>query len=325
MVLHAYLADARRRGTVSRNPASNVRLESGRARRPLVWTAERIAYWRRTGRRPSPSMVWTPEQAGPFLDAVAEDRLYPLFHLVAYRALRRSEVIGLAWADVDLDVGVCHIRETVVDLGDLDVDYEEWDETKTVAGDRIISLDALNVAVLLAWRARQDEERARWGDTWIDSGRIFTEKNGEPLNPESLSQHFDRAVARLSRTTVRCTATTRGGGQCRRLAVVLVDGRPRCELKLHSRNGSQLPAERSELPPIRFHDLRHTAASLTYRVTRDLKLVSELLGHSTIKITGDIYTSVFAEVDRAAAACAHRAHIRGGRELASGSRRRNRR
>jgi integrase len=82
---------------------------------------------------------------------------------------------------------------------------------------------------------------------------------------------------------------------------VLVDGRPRCELKLHSRNGSQLPAERSELPPIRFHDLRHTAASLTYRVTRDLKLVSELLGHSTIKITGDIYTSVFAEVDRAAA------------------------
>jgi hypothetical protein len=54
-------------------------------------------------------------------------------------------------------------------------------------------------------------------------------------------------------------------------------------------------------PPIRLHDLRHTAASLAYRATRDLKMVSELLGHSGIQITGDIYTSVFEEVDRDAA------------------------
>ena len=55
------------------------------------------------------------------------------------------------------------------------------------------------------------------------------------------------------------------------------------------------------MPPIRLHDLRHTAASLTYRATRDLKLVSELMGHSGIQITGDIYTSIFEEVDREAA------------------------
>ncbi len=47
--------------------------------------------------------------------------------------------------------------------------------------------------------------------------------------------------------------------------------------------------------------MRHTAASLTYRATRDLKLVSELLGHSSVKITGDVYANVFADVDRAAA------------------------
>jgi len=57
-------------------------------------------------------------------------------------------------------------------------------------------------------------------------------------------------------------------------------------------------------PPIRLHDLRHTAASLTYRATRDLKVVSELLGHSGIQITGDIYTSVFEDVDRDAAEAA---------------------
>jgi integrase len=47
--------------------------------------------------------------------------------------------------------------------------------------------------------------------------------------------------------------------------------------------------------------LRHTAASLAYRATRDLKLVSALLGHSSIKITADVYTNIFADVDRAAA------------------------
>jgi hypothetical protein len=55
------------------------------------------------------------------------------------------------------------------------------------------------------------------------------------------------------------------------------------------------------LPPIRLHDLRHGAASLTYRATRDLKLVSELLGHSGIQVTADTYTTLFQEVDVAAA------------------------
>ena len=55
------------------------------------------------------------------------------------------------------------------------------------------------------------------------------------------------------------------------------------------------------LPPVRLHDLRHGAASLTYRATRDLKLVSEFLGHSGIQITADTYTTLFQEVDTAAA------------------------
>ncbi|ABW10898.1 hypothetical protein Franean1_1458 [Parafrankia sp. EAN1pec] len=58
------------------------------------------------------------------------------------------------------------------------------------------------------------------------------------------------------------------------------------------------------LPPIRLHDLRHTAASLTYRATKDLKVVSELLGHASVHFTGDIYTSIFANADRAAAKAA---------------------
>ncbi|GGP98650.1 hypothetical protein GCM10010187_12880 [Actinomadura coerulea] len=50
---------------------------------------------------PGQVMVWTPAQTGAFLGIIADERLYVLFHLVAFRGLRRAEVAGLAWADTD--------------------------------------------------------------------------------------------------------------------------------------------------------------------------------------------------------------------------------
>ncbi|MEV3921149.1 hypothetical protein [Actinomadura coerulea] len=50
---------------------------------------------------PGPVMVWTAEQTGAFLNFAAEERLYELFHLVAFRGPRRAEVAGLPWTDTD--------------------------------------------------------------------------------------------------------------------------------------------------------------------------------------------------------------------------------
>jgi hypothetical protein len=57
-----------------------------------VWTPKAIEWWRASGERPSPVMVWRPEQAGQFLDyAQRHDAvLYPLFALILHRALRRG-------------------------------------------------------------------------------------------------------------------------------------------------------------------------------------------------------------------------------------------
>jgi integrase len=59
-------------------------------------------------------------------------------------------------------------------------------------------------------------------------------------------------------------------------------------------------AFRAGVPPIRLHDLRHVAATLLLAAGYDLKLVQELLGHSTITLTGDTYTTVLPELARAA-------------------------
>ena len=58
---------------------------------------------------------------------------------------------------------------------------------------------------------------------------------------------------------------------------------------------------RTGLPPVRLHDLRHLAASLTYRATRDLKLTSQMLGRASTAITEQVHTSVFEDVEREAA------------------------
>ncbi|MFA1540415.1 hypothetical protein [Actinomadura monticuli] len=80
------------------NPIAHVETPRVRGRRakPLVWTAERVQRWQETGKVPGPVMVWTPAQTGAFLDFIADERLYALFHLVAFRGLRRAEVAGLA-------------------------------------------------------------------------------------------------------------------------------------------------------------------------------------------------------------------------------------
>ena len=144
-------------------------------------------------------MVWTPEQAGAFLDFAADDELYALWHLIAFRGLRRSEAVGLPWADVDLDRRTVTIREARVQVGK---DVVEGD-TKSDSSARTVSLDAGTVEVLRAHRRRQAELRLLLGSAWVDTGLVFTKADGAALVPDSVSQRFDRLVIRAGLPPVR--------------------------------------------------------------------------------------------------------------------------
>jgi integrase len=58
-------------------------------------------------------MVWTPARCGAFLDSIEGHRLYALYHLASYFGLRRGELCGLIWSDVDLRTRQAHIRGDV--------------------------------------------------------------------------------------------------------------------------------------------------------------------------------------------------------------------
>lgn len=190
--LRAALNAAISQQLITFNPASHVELESGKRPKPLLWTEQRVGRWRVTGEKPSPVMVWTPEQFGAFLDAVEGERLYAFFHLSGTRGLRRGEAVGQDWADVDLDAGlITPSKEIVVDGWD---PYESAPKTDGSAS--TIALDSLNVAVLREHRERQLKERTKWGTAWKDTGKVFTQEDGSWLHPETVSETFRRILAR---------------------------------------------------------------------------------------------------------------------------------
>jgi len=181
VVLVAALNDAVERRLIAVNPAGSIRFKL-RKQRPLLWTEPRVQWWRETGRKPAVVMVWSPAQAGQFLDSAEGDRLYALYHLAAYWGPRREELAGLEWADVDLRTRRLHIRQAQA--------AGELDSTKSEDSDRVITIDAGTAGVLKAWRDRQSFEALEWGDAWQNSGRVFTREDGTPLRPAYISEHF---------------------------------------------------------------------------------------------------------------------------------------
>lgn len=272
-------------GKLAINPCDGVILPRVRKTRPLAWTAERETafwaglakrvtaafpegkpttaqrqrLWAEAGLRPGPVMVWLPAHAGKFLDFIEGERLHALFALAAYCGLRRGEVLGLVWAEVDLDQGIAYVRET----GD-------GEGTKSDAGTRAVPLPGLVVTALRAWRKRQAADRLAWGLDWPDTGLVFTREDGTPVRPQWVSVRFETL------------------------------------------------AFRAGLPPVRFHDLRHGAASLCKAAGLDTKYISDLLGHSRTSFTDATYVLLFPEVAKAAAESAAAIMPRRGQPAADG-------
>jgi integrase len=130
--------------------------------------------------------AWTTDQLRAFLTAAEDDRLAPLWRLLATTGLRRGELLGLGWSDVDLDAGRLTVRRSTTEV---DGRVVESDWTKTDAGQRTLDLDPKTVAALRAWRKRQREDQlAALG--WQDTGRIATREDGAVLRPSYLSRRF---------------------------------------------------------------------------------------------------------------------------------------
>lgn len=142
--------------------------------------------------RPAEAGHWTPDETIKFLDVARPDPLYPVFALLALYGLRRGEVIGVRWCDVDFDRGILRIRQQVQRInGEL-----RQVELKTESSQRDEPLLATAREVLLRQRAVQAAARANAGNDWHGTGGddelVFTTRTGRPLESHNLARSFLR-------------------------------------------------------------------------------------------------------------------------------------
>lgn len=179
------------------------------------------------------------EQAKRFLDSVDTPRWKTIYVIALLLGLRKSEILGLRWQDVDFKNNTISINNIVYE-----VDGIIYQGTpKTDSSRRTVAMPNLVVETIREYQKFTKEEE----------GLIFTTSTGRPVSPRNLSRHFYKAL------------------------------------------------ERADLPRIRFHDLRHTAATLLLKENVHPKIVQEMLGHSSITLTLDTYSHVIPSMQKEAA------------------------
>lgn len=156
-----------------------------------------------------PFRTWTDDEARRFLAVSAEDRLAALWALFVATGMRRGEVVGLRWEDVDLRGGRLSVVQHVVVVKNRPL----VQEIKTPASRRSIVLYPDVVAALRAHAGGQAQERLFAGPAWEDSGLVFTTQVGGVLHPRNVLRSFDRLVERagvppISLHDLRHTAAT---------------------------------------------------------------------------------------------------------------------
>ncbi|RJF69063.1 site-specific integrase [Deinococcus cavernae] len=226
-ILHRALTQAQQWGLVIRNVAENVK-------------PPRSA--------PSTRQVWEPHEARTFLASIKGHPLEALFLLALTTGMRRGELLGLRWQDVDEARSQVHIRQNIVTAaGKLTTTTP-----KSRRSVRAVPIPPDTLAALQAHREAQQATREKAGDNWADLDLIFTNHHGT-----SVGMNLTRVWYELR--------------------------------------------DAAGVKRIRFHDLRHTYASVAAsRKQVSAQVISERLGHFSVAFTLQTYVHLFDEERRRA-------------------------
>lgn len=211
--------------------------------------------------RPEPedddeAVVWEPEDTARYLEHVLSDRLSALYELAAYAGLRRGELCGLRWADID-SAGTpgLTVRLTNVSVTRKEVTPEQarcpiceaehvgvlLKPPKSRAGRRWVPLAAPALAALTRHRAAQQIERDLFGIDYADHDLVFCRPDGTPLRADRVTVEFEKHVRACG------------------------------------------------LPVVRLHDTRHGACSLMLAGGVPIEVVQMILGHASPEVTRRVY------------------------------------
>jgi len=191
----------------------------------------------------------SPDEARQLLKAGANDRLEAVLTVALSLGLRRGEILGLKWSDIDLEKRTIAVNRSLQRVEGRLTELE----TKTAKSRRVLAAPEAVIAALRRHRARQAQERLTPGPDWHDGDLVFTTELGTPLDPRNLIRSYKRIL------------------------------------------------KNEKMRSVSFHTLRHSAASLLLAQGVELRTIMEILGHSSIALTANLYSHVLDNLKREAA------------------------
>ena len=203
--LRAALSQAVTEDLIAKNMANSIKLPSVRKRKGKAWSSE---------------------EARQFLESARSegDPLYAVYVLILVLGLRKGEVLGLTWDDVDLDAGELSIGRQLQRVSRQLLHRE----TKTSTSDATLPLPDICAAALKLRKAEETHARDTAGSAWQGGKLIFTTKWGSPIEPRNFNRSWD---ARCANAGVRKITVHDGRRTC---ATLLVD------LDVHPRQVMQI-------------------------------------------------------------------------------------
>lgn len=181
--------------------------------------------------------------ANKVIKAFDGHQLKPLVFMTLFYGLRRSEVIGLRWENIDFENSTFEIKSTIVRHRTL----IEKDTTKTDDSAAVYEMLPQVSQILLDLKTAQDENRALFGNCYEENGYVFVWADGRFFKPDYVSNEFKKVL------------------------------------------------ENAGLPPMRFHDLRHSTASILFDMGWDIEKIKCWLRHADIDTTSNIYLHISKE------------------------------
>ncbi|MGH3829479.1 MAG: tyrosine-type recombinase/integrase [Pseudonocardiaceae bacterium] len=203
--LRAALSQAVTEDLIAKNMANSIKVPSVRKRKGKAWSSE---------------------EARHFLENARSERdpLYAVYVLILVLGLRKGEVLGLTWADIDLDAGELSIGRQLQRVSRQLLHRE----TKTATSDATLPLPDVCAAALRLRKMEEAHARDIAGSAWQGGKLIFTTKWGTPIEPRNFNRSWD---ARCAKAGVRRITVHDGRRTC---ATLLVD------LDVHPREVMQI-------------------------------------------------------------------------------------
>jgi len=200
--------------------------------------------------------IWSFDEIHAFLDESKKSRHFIMFLLAIYTGMRKGEILGLMWSDIDFEKKVIRVQRSVALITGSGYVFISPKTKKSI---RQVQISDFLIEELLAHKKFQEEWKKRSGEQYQDLDLVISTETGTIQDPRNI---------------------------LREMAKICKD---------------------ANVTPIRFHDMRHTHASILISEGVDIVKVASRLGHTNPKTTLEIYAHLMPNEDNEVADIFHNA------------------